>query len=326
MSGKPGDYYTDFVARVLSLLGPDRVVRVGEWIEGPDGLRDMDVEVCGTAEGRPHFCLVECKDWDRPVGIQVVDAFDSKRKDLGADRAIIYSNSGFTAPAVLKAKRVGIELAAAVCEHDPRIKARLVTRHVARAVIVQDWFLRLMVVAPARPPVPFAPSEIFLGGLPLQNWVHERSAAELPADAGRGRIEIEYRFRSAVELSIRDTLVPVAGFRLVLTFESEWVYQDGPVDLSIGAFDAVNHTTLIPPKQSIAFPFKTSDWQALPPGHEIPGPIDPAAKGFQMRWKLFQATPPHELPGVPDIDHLVVERTVLSVENVPWTWAQPDAP
>jgi Restriction endonuclease len=118
---KPGDYYTDFVGRVLALLEPDRTIRVGEWVDGPDGRRDMDVEVRGTLNGQPHFYLVERKDWDRPVGIQVIDALDSKRTDLAADRAIIYSNSGFTEPAIKKAKSVAIELASALCEHDPKI-------------------------------------------------------------------------------------------------------------------------------------------------------------------------------------------------------------
>jgi hypothetical protein len=69
-------------------------------MEGPDGKRDCDVSVRGMRQGVPYFALVECKDWkkEKPVGIGVVDALDSKRRDLNADLAVIYSNSGFTAP------------------------------------------------------------------------------------------------------------------------------------------------------------------------------------------------------------------------------------
>ena len=317
---KPGDYYTDFVARELSLLEPDRSVRVGEWIDGPDGRRDMDVEVRGSLDGRAHLCLVECKDWDRRVGIQVVDALDSKRIDLGADRAIIYSNSGFSVPAIRKAKRVGIELASAVCDHDSKIRPRLVTRHVARAVVIRDFVVRLMVIAPARPPTPFGAGDIFFEGLPLQNWLHERSAMALPADADTGRIELEYVFRDSKVFQVRGESVPVAGFRLVLIYEGQWVYQDGPVDLSVGAYDFVQGAVVIPPQQSIAFPFKTSAWQPLPDGEPVPGPINPKKKGVQMRMKLFEATPAHEQVGVPDVDRLVASTTSVAAENAPGTW------
>jgi hypothetical protein len=317
---KPGDYYTDFVARVLSLLEPDCKVRVGEWIDGPDGRRDMDVEVRGSLDGRSHLCLVECKDWDRRVGIQVVDALDSKRTDVRADRAIIYSNSGFTAPAIRKAKRVGIELASAVCEHDPAIRPRLVTRHVARAVVIRDFVVRLMVIEPARPPTPFGVHDIFFDGLPLQNWVHEHSAMALPGDADTGRIELEYRFRDPAVFQVRGEPVRVAGFRLVLSYDGKWFYQDGPVDLSVGAYDVVQGAVLVPPHQSIAFPFKTAAWQPLPDGDPVPGPIDPKKKGLQMRLKVFDATPAHERLGVPEVDRLIASTTIVTVENVPWSW------
>jgi hypothetical protein len=85
-----------------------------QWIKGPDGERDMDVEVRGTLNDAPHFVLVECKDHDRPIGIGFVDGFESKIRDLKPDRAIMFSNSGFTRDALKKGSRVGIEMASAM--------------------------------------------------------------------------------------------------------------------------------------------------------------------------------------------------------------------
>jgi hypothetical protein len=281
----------------------------------------MDVEVRGKLDGRPHFCLVECKDWNRRVNIQVVDALDSKRTDLAADRTIIYSNSGFSAPAIRKAKRVGIELASAVCEHDARIKPRLVTRHVARAVVIKDEVVRLMTVGPARPPMPFGIGDIFFDGLPLQNWVHEHSANALPSDAGTGSIEIEYLFHRPTTFAVRGASVSLAGFRLVLAYDGEWVYQDAPVDLSIGSYDVLEGNPRIPPHETISFPLKTQEWQPLPAGHPVPKPIDPKMKGLQMRLKLFGSTAAHEQMGVPDLGRIIARSTVIAAENAPWTWA-----
>src|SRR5579884_2840798 len=93
---KAGDDYMEQVAKVREALDPNAVVKTGQWIEGPDGEREVDVEVRGTVGGKPHFVIVEAKDWRRRVDVQTVDALDSKRVDLKADAAFIYSNSGFT--------------------------------------------------------------------------------------------------------------------------------------------------------------------------------------------------------------------------------------
>ena len=104
-----GRTYQRLVAYVVKAIDPGSSVEEGKWIEGPDGRRDMDVVVRGTLEGREFSVLIECKDYDvrttGPVGIGHVDAIDSKRHDLPVDAAIICSNSGFTAPAIRKAKR-----------------------------------------------------------------------------------------------------------------------------------------------------------------------------------------------------------------------------
>ena len=81
---------------------------------------------------------IECKDWSDPVGIAVVDALDSKRRDIGADRSIIFSNSGFTNPALLKAARVGIELASALRAGDSKVRLEIHKRVVAKRLSVDN--------------------------------------------------------------------------------------------------------------------------------------------------------------------------------------------
>ena len=104
---KAGTEYQELSGFVAKALDPGAEVKTGTWIEGPDGQREIDVEVRGSASGSPHFVLIECKDWKRPVDIQVIDALDSKSKDLRADAAIICSNSGYSSKALAKAERVG---------------------------------------------------------------------------------------------------------------------------------------------------------------------------------------------------------------------------
>jgi Restriction endonuclease len=130
--------YQDLVAVIESAFDPGADVRVSEWVEGPDGKRDCDVSVRGTRQGVPYFALVECKDWKKRVGIGVVDALDSKRGDLKADLVAIYSNSGFTAPAVQKASRVNINTFTAFATGDSRSRARGNTLAYGRGIKVAN--------------------------------------------------------------------------------------------------------------------------------------------------------------------------------------------
>ena len=71
--GKP---YENVVALVAKALHPGATVEVGEWVEGPDGTREIDVSVRGQIDGKQTFILIECKDWKKDVGIAEIDALD----------------------------------------------------------------------------------------------------------------------------------------------------------------------------------------------------------------------------------------------------------
>ena len=102
------------LAEVIRAMDPHAIVTQGEWVSGPDGRRDRDVFVTGTLDGQRRTVLIECKDYDPlktgRVGIGVVDALESKRRDLNVDVSMICSNAGFAQDAVRKARRVGIGL------------------------------------------------------------------------------------------------------------------------------------------------------------------------------------------------------------------------
>ena len=111
---KKGEAFQQLVADVARVFTPLAKVEVGKWVQGPDGRRELDVTVKGMINGKDIFILVECKDYTysstpTPVGIGDVDAFESKRRDLAADFAVMASNSGFTGPALKKAARTRID-------------------------------------------------------------------------------------------------------------------------------------------------------------------------------------------------------------------------
>src|SRR5262245_13116291 len=110
---KRGTQFELVVSDVVREFDANCTVRQGEWIEGPDGQRELDVYVEGTVDGVRRRVQIECKDYDpssRPIGIAVVDGLDSKHRDLGMDFSLLCSNAGFTSDAIRKASRLGIGL------------------------------------------------------------------------------------------------------------------------------------------------------------------------------------------------------------------------
>ncbi|MDR7278719.1 restriction endonuclease [Catenuloplanes atrovinosus] len=75
--------------------------------------RHVQVMIYGAVAGLPVTVAVECRQQNRPVGIASVDHFVAKLEDIGADRGILYSCAGFTAPATSRAAHT----------HDPAVLA-----------------------------------------------------------------------------------------------------------------------------------------------------------------------------------------------------------
>ena len=95
---KAGRPYEEVVALISSAFDPSAIITRGAWETGPDGRRELDVRIEGTAGGKPTRTMIECKDYNRastrPIGIEHVDAIESKRGDLNLDAAFICSNAG----------------------------------------------------------------------------------------------------------------------------------------------------------------------------------------------------------------------------------------
>lgn len=65
--------------------------------------RQIDVLARGTVVQQEITVVAECKRYKRTVGIETVDQFIGKLLDLGAERGILYSYSGFSKLAVRRA-------------------------------------------------------------------------------------------------------------------------------------------------------------------------------------------------------------------------------
>lgn len=97
--------YETSVAQLLAALDPGARIAHNKAVLGRISrvARQVDVWAEGQIVGLQVSVAVECKHHQRPMDISIVDGFVGKLLDIGADRGIMYSYSGFTDGATARA-------------------------------------------------------------------------------------------------------------------------------------------------------------------------------------------------------------------------------
>lgn len=248
---KAGDAYRKLVGTVMTVLDPDSAVKTEQWITGPDGERDMDVEVRGTLNGIPHFILAECKDHARPIGIGFIDAFESKIRDLKPDRAIVFSNSGFTRDALKKANRLGIEMASAMKAKDDTVKIKIHREVVARRLTLTFGTAVLYPFDGHSHEIDekWRVEDLLFDGLPVIYWVSEKMKLVASEHDAHNKIWFHCTFRHAPRWSYHGQSLMVGGLKFNFAVEKDWVTQTVKTDVSLGYYDHLKKSVVIPSKQ-----------------------------------------------------------------------------
>jgi hypothetical protein len=250
---KKGTEYELVVAEVARAMDPNATVEQGTWVDGPDGRRDQDVVVRGEVEGKQRTVLIERKDFGpkRTVGIDLVDALDSKRKDLGVDTSFLCCNVGFTGPAIRKAARVGIGLIGVMKKGDKRIRVSIVHAVYTRQIKVEHLKIGLRHEGEEHKLSKVPPETLMFEGLPLANWVGQRAALVIAANpVVNGDITDSYQLKEAVTVESPDGPLTVDEFYYHLRITGGWFEQEVTYDASAGLYDWLRHRVRLAPGQS----------------------------------------------------------------------------
>jgi hypothetical protein len=100
--------YQEEAAALFCSLGMD--ASTSEVLEGARGKHEIDVAVRTRRAGIAQLWVVECKYWKRRVGKDRVLVLAEVAADLGADRGLLLSESGFQAGAVRVARSSNVTL------------------------------------------------------------------------------------------------------------------------------------------------------------------------------------------------------------------------
>ena len=315
---KAGDEYQDIVGLVREALDPGAVVKTGQWVEGPDGRRDMDVEVRGTHDGKEQFVLIECKDWKRTVGIGTVDALESKRRDLGADIAAIYSNSGFTQPAQQKARRVGIKLFSALKASDDRIKMSFYRQIVATAYSVDNYSIRLFFEKGSEVdlPIGWTPKDVYYSNCPLVNYLQNESLELLKNIDSDKNILLVFSFRQPEEFLISSQNVKSIGMEILMKCKKKYVAQEIEENVTLGHYDFFDDNMAIPDKESyIIGNFSQDKWEEVDLEKYEVKEAKMKPNSFSLGLTLYKPIAGIKDACVPSINELIQEKDVKYEDN-----------
>lgn len=275
---KKGIPYEKVVAEVIASFDASANISQGNWVEGPDGSREMDVLVEGTVNGTPRRLMVECKDFNPkstgPVGIEYVDALDSKRRDLAVDSAVICSNAGFTTGAINKAKRVGIGLISVLKKGDARVRFQVVEEVYPREIKVERSGIILkdgetLILLNGLPP-----AQITYRGLSIEGWAAARMLSFLAYQPiVNGPVTDTLRFRHPVELHIAGKPVQVTTLKIWYELSGRWLSTVATIDATNAIYDWIRRRVRIPSnsKYTIDYSFDINKATPIsaPPSSEL---------------------------------------------------------
>jgi hypothetical protein len=93
-------------------LGDEAEITTPDWLVDRDTNepREVDIAIRMTIGSTQVLIVAECRDRNRPQDSRWIEELASKAVSVGAARAIAISSSGFTAPAITKAHRLGVEV------------------------------------------------------------------------------------------------------------------------------------------------------------------------------------------------------------------------
>jgi hypothetical protein len=316
---KLGKSYENLVALVVKALHPGATVEVGEWVAGPDGTREIDVSVRGQIDGKPTFILVECKDWRKDVGIAEIDALDSKRRDLAADKTMIVSNSGFTARALRKAERNDITCVSALAAGNDTIRFVVNREYFAKKLSVDrySWTIYGMDTIPSDLKI----EELEYDSRNFAAWLRDRSKTLLEKNEFASTIHHRIIFKHPVPFLRCGEPLPLRGIDLRMGCSRSWLVQTIKEDVSQGLYDHLKKEVVIPDKQFWSLDFDSEKWQevVLEDGEDIEF-MEPPVGGITLKMVIYNLLFKSVHTEAPQLNQFVETEDTL-VDQVPGTEA-----
>lgn len=244
-SRRLGALYEDAVCELFRKFCPRARVTAGVWVDGPDGRRELDVDIRERVGPKDFRGMIECKDFNPqttgPVGIGYIDAVDSKRRDLGLDFVLLCSNAGYTAEAIRKARRVDIGLLSVSRKYDRRVRFAITDEIYIRHLRLKQAPRCHVSLVPGEPPVPhevYSSGEPMFQGRPISPWFYKRFLGIISRNPiVNGTLLDAVRFSTPIKLEWPAGAAHIEKVTLETEVEGAWFAQTVELSSPAGFYD-----------------------------------------------------------------------------------------
>jgi hypothetical protein len=242
----PDTDYRNLVAEIIHAFEPKAYVSVSAMTAGPDGTRRIDVLVTSADTVPPLITAIDVFDLptDHKVGVDMVDAADSKRADIRANAMLICSNTGFDELAIRKAKRQRIGLISVLRHGDDRVKA----------VITEEIYLSKVKLDPIKVSYDFETERDFnlfkslnpsghdlkYRGKSVDAWLQIRAMDIAKANPSiEQSIIATFKLKAPTTFDIKGQHVKLTGLSVRFQPRTQWLSQTVQINATQGIYDYV---------------------------------------------------------------------------------------
>lgn len=238
--------YRDLVVEVIHAFEPNAYMSVGGAVLGPDGARTVDIQVwpsSGAVRGPTIIDVIDHPD-GQPVGVEVIDSADSKRRDVRANAMLLCSNTGFDALAVRKAKRANIGLISALKHGDQRVRGRIEEEVYLRKVKVSPFTIEYEGSTADETEILrrylTSTHDVTYTGGSVAKWLQERVMMIIMAHPKEEKpLKARFEFKSLTQFSVRGHQVVLRAVTIHFQPKVQWLSQTVTLDAKNGIYDYV---------------------------------------------------------------------------------------
>jgi hypothetical protein len=243
------DEYRAVVAEVINAFEPKAFITVGGQVIGPDGGRRVDVQVFREKSDAPTLVDVVYRQDNAPVGVEMVDAAESKGKDLRARTMLLCSNSGFDQNAIRKAKRVGVGLISVLKEGSNRATAYVEEEIYLRTIVVKS--VRSLYTHPSPKKSTTAFNDITYKGVPVDDWLNTRAFMGIMGISTSGPVRFFYRLKTPTDFNSPGRKIRgVTEIAMELELEIQWAAQTVQINAKEAIYDYVRGSLRLRPGEN----------------------------------------------------------------------------
>jgi len=247
---KKGENYELLVQKLEKALDNKAEVKHNQRLKSPEGRIQIDVTTETKIKGQNKLSVIEVKDRKRPLDRVIIDPIPSILEDVRADRASVYSNSGFSKSALQKSKRKKIGVFSVIKSGDKNVKTQITKEIVAMRITLElvdidaKWKLADHSFVQTKSPI-------------ILEWalgkVRKNIDTFINRPNKRNRV-FKMEFKSVQPIIFNDLNLPYPVVGLIIQSRPmiEWVKQVVSVSATFGQYDHLGKAITIPNREALS--------------------------------------------------------------------------